>query len=211
MYIGTTTHVILDDVPLAEVLQRMRDTGFEGGELSLIHLRQFMEADSPERAAEQTRELAEELGLQLPQSHLTMADIACLDDAQRETEIAAIAREIELSALAGVQIGVLHPSGGMPATLEEHQRVKESRIDSLQRACEIAAEHDFTIAIENTYDPHGDTTPAMGRRRFGAVIPEPHEISTRWMPTTLGSASTPATRTCSDCRWVRPSASAATG
>jgi sugar phosphate isomerase/epimerase len=154
----------------------MKDTGFEGGELSLIHLRQFMEADSPERAAEQTRELAEQLGLQLPQSHLTMADIACLDDAQREAEISAIEREIELSALAGVQIGVLHPSGGMPATLEEHQRVKEVRIESLRRTCEIAAEHDFTIALENTYDPHGDTTSAMGRRRFGAVIPELYEV-----------------------------------
>lgn len=176
MYIGATTHILLDDMPLPEVLRRMADVGFKGGELSLIHLRQFIDSDNPEAAAECTRELADEIGLLLPQSHLTMADIACLDEAQREAELTAIAREIELSALVGVEIGILHPGGGMPGTLDEHRRVQQIRIDSFARACEIAAEYDFAIAIENTYDPHGDATSALGRRRFGAVIPELHDV-----------------------------------
>ncbi|MFP4248394.1 MAG: sugar phosphate isomerase/epimerase family protein [Armatimonadota bacterium] len=176
MYIGATTHIILDDVPLPEVLRRMADVGFKGGELSLIHLRQFIDADSPEATAEQTRELADELGLLLPQSHLTMADIACPDSARRRAELAAIEREIELSALAGVQIGILHPGGGFPATLAEYHEVERVRIDSFTRACEIAAEHGMTIAIENTYDAHADETSAIGRRRFGAIIPDLHAV-----------------------------------
>ncbi|MFW6438342.1 MAG: sugar phosphate isomerase/epimerase family protein, partial [Armatimonadota bacterium] len=176
MYIGATTHIILDDMPLPEVLRRMADCGFEGGELSLIHLRQFEESDSPEAAAERAREIVDELGLLLPQSHLTMADIACLDEDQREAQLATIEREIQLSALAGVKIGILHPGGGFPATLAEYREIERVRIDSYARACEVAAQHDFTIAIENTYDAHGDETSAMGRRRFGAVIPDLHDV-----------------------------------
>lgn len=176
MYIGATTHILMDDIPLSEVLRRMADTGFEGGELSLNHLRQFVDSETPEADAERTRELADSLGLLLPQSHLTMADIACIDDARRQAELATIEREIELSALAGAEIGVLHPGGGFPATFAEYQEVERVRIDSYTRACEIAARYDFTIAIENTYDAHGDETSAVGRRRFGAIIPELHEV-----------------------------------
>jgi sugar phosphate isomerase/epimerase len=154
----------------------MADCGFEGGELSLIHLRQFIDSDSPEATAERTRELADELGLLLPQSHLTMADIACLDEARREAELAVVERQIEISALAGVKIGILHPGGGLPTTLAEYHEVERVRIDSFSRACEMATAHGFTIAIENTYDAHGDETSAIGRRRFGAIIPDLHAV-----------------------------------
>lgn len=176
MYIGTTTHIILDDMPLPDVLRRMADTGFEGGELALIHLRQFIDSGAPEAAAEVMRETTAELGLKIPQVHLSVAAMGSLDDDEREADFARMEREIEISALAGIQIGVLHPVGGLPTTLDEYHRVEQVRIASFQRACEIAAEHDFTIAIENTYDPHADETSAVGRRRFGAIIPELHEV-----------------------------------
>jgi sugar phosphate isomerase/epimerase len=98
------------------------------------------------------------------------------DDEKREAELAWMEREIELAALAGVGIGVLHPVGGLPDTLAEYRRIEQIRIDSFARACETAAEHDFTIAIENTYDPHADETSAVGRRRFGASVPELHSV-----------------------------------
>ena len=176
MYIGATTHIILDDVPLPEVLRRMADAGFEGGELALAHLRRFIDSDAPEAAAEQTRAVCEDLDLPLPQVHLSVAEMGSLDDQQRKADFATMEREIELSALAGVEIGVLHPVGGMPATLAEYREVEHVRIDSFRRACEIATKHDFTIAIENTYDPHANETSAVGRRRFGAIIPELHQV-----------------------------------
>jgi sugar phosphate isomerase/epimerase len=64
----------------------------------------------------------------------------------------------------------------MPETLAEYREVERVRVESFARACAIAAEHDFSIAIENTYDAHGEETSALGRRRFGAVIPELHSV-----------------------------------
>ncbi len=175
MYIGATSHIILD-IPAVEVLPHMADAGFRGGELSLIHLREFLAADSPEAAAEQFRATCEALALQIPQVHLSVAAMGTLDADKREADFATMAREIEISALAGVQIGVLHPMGGWAATLAEQREVDRLRVADFARACEIAAEHDFTIAIENTYDAHGDEHSALGRRRFGAVIPELHSV-----------------------------------
>ncbi len=175
MYLGATTHVLLER-PLTEVLQRMADVGFEGGELSLLHLREMMDSDSPEAAAEELREAAEDLDFGMPQVHLSVAEMGALDAEQRAADFARMEREIELSALAGVQIGILHPVGGLPDTLDEYREVEQVRIDSFARACEIAGKYDFSIAIENTYDPHGDETSAVGRRRFGAIIPELHRV-----------------------------------
>ncbi|MGI5818266.1 MAG: sugar phosphate isomerase/epimerase family protein [Armatimonadota bacterium] len=176
MYIGATTHILLDEIPLPEVLRRMADAGFEGGELALRHLRRFIESDNPEASAEEARATAEALGMPLPQVHLSVAEMGSLDPEKRQADLALMEREIELSALAGVQIGILHPVGGFPATLAEYREVERVRIDSFARACEIAAEHDFTIAIENTYDAHGSETSAVGRRRFGAIIPDLHAV-----------------------------------
>lgn len=175
MYIGTTTHIIVD-VPLTEVLHRMADAGFEGGELSLLHLRQMIDSGRPEAAAEETRRTAAQLRLPLPQVHLGVAAMGSLDEEQREADFATMEQEIAVSARAGVEIGVLHPVGGMPATLEEYREVERVRIESFARACDLAAQYDFAIAIENTYDPHGDETSAVGRRRFGAIIPELHSV-----------------------------------
>lgn len=175
MYIGATTHIMLD-LPAIEVLRQMADAGFEGGELALTHLREFMAAESPETAAEQFREACERLSLSMPQVHLSVAAMGTLDEEKREADFANMRREIELSALAGVQIGVLHPMGGWASTLAEYREIERLRVEDFARACEIAARYDFTIAIENTYDAHGDESSAMGRRRFGAVIPELHAV-----------------------------------
>ena len=114
--------------------------------------------------------------MRIPQVHLSVAKMGSLDEEQLSADLARMEREIELSALAGIEIGVLHPVGGFPATLAEYRRVQQIRIDSFSRACEIAASHDCRIAIENTYDPHGDETSAIGRRRFGATIIDLHQV-----------------------------------
>ena len=175
MDIGATTHIIIE-LPAVEVLPYMTEAGFRGGELALVHLRQFAEAPHPQRTAEQFRVRCDELGLQIPQVHLSVAAMGTLDADQREADFARMRREIELSALAGVRIGVLHPVGGWPTTLAEQREIERLRIEDFARACEIAAEHEFTIAIENTYDAHGDERSAMGRRRFGSLIPELHSV-----------------------------------
>ena len=92
MYVGATTHVLLDEMPLPEVLRRMLDAGFEGGELSLIHLREIFDADRPEAAAEQLRATCEDLDFPLPQVHLSVAAMGTLDAEKRENDLAWMER-----------------------------------------------------------------------------------------------------------------------
>lgn len=175
MYIGATTHILMD-LPLPECLRAMADMGWDGGELSLIHLREIAAAPQPEAAADETGALIAELGLRIPQVHFEVAAMGSLDESKRAADLALVERHLELCARMGITCGVLHPVGGMPATLEDYRAVQRARIDSFARAAEFAARHNFSIAIENTYDPRGNETSAVGCRRFGAAIPELLEV-----------------------------------
>jgi len=175
MYIGATSHVLMD-AGLEGSLRGMARIGFEGVELALPHLREVANADRPEAEAERIGGLVAELGMRMPQVHFEVAAMGSLDDAQRDSDLALVERHLALCARMGITVGVLHPVGGMPADLDEHRRVARTRIDSFARVTEFAAGRGFSIAIENTYDPHGDETSAMGRRRFGSVVPELLEV-----------------------------------
>lgn len=175
MYLGATTHLLMD-LPFADGLRAMAEMGWDGGELALTHLREIAAAPDPEARAEEIGALIAELGLRVPQVHFEVAAMGSLDAAQRDADLTLCERHLALCARIGITCGVLHPVGGMPATLDEYRAVEQARIDSFARVCEFAAPHGFRIAIENTYDPHGDETSAMGRRRFGSVIPDLLEV-----------------------------------
>lgn len=175
MYIGATTHLLMD-LPFADGLRAMAEMGWEGGELAVIHLREIAAAERPEAAAEEAGALIAELGLRVPQVHFEVAAMGSLDEAQRDADLTLCERHLELCARMGITCGVLHPVGGMPATLDEHRAVERARVESFARVCAFAARHGFRIAIENTYDPHGSEISAMGRRRFGSVIPDLLEV-----------------------------------
>ncbi len=175
MYTGAPSHVLMD-AGLEGSLRAMAEMGWEGGELSLTHLREIAGADDPDAAADEVGALIGELGLRVPQVHLEVAAMGSLDDAQREADLAMVERHIKLCRRMGMAVGVLHPVGGMPATLAEYRRVGQVRIESFARMAEFGAQHGFSIAIENTMDTRGDEMSAMGRRLFGAIIPELHEV-----------------------------------
>ncbi len=175
MYIGATSHVLMD-AGLEGSLRAMARMGWEGVELALPHLREIANADRPEAEAERIGALVAELGMRMPQVHFEVAEMGSLDAEKRNADLTLVERHLELCVRMGIEVGVLHPVGGMPADLDEYARVAQTRIDSFARVVEFAAGRGFSIAIENTYDPHGDETSAMGRRRFGSVIPDLLEV-----------------------------------
>ncbi len=175
MYITVST-AVLDGVTPLESLRIIAETGFEGAELSLPHLLAVADSAEPEAQAEELRAAVDDLGLRMPQVHLTVAAVGSHDDEKRQADLATVERHILLCSRMGIRVGVLHPVGGMPPTLAEYRLTEQVRIDSFARLAEFAARHQFVIAIENTMDPRGEETSAMGRRRFGSVIPELHGV-----------------------------------
>ncbi len=170
MYIGATSHVLMD-AGLEGSLRAMARMGWEGVELALPHLREIANADRPEAEAERIGALVAELGMRMPQVHFEVAEMGSLDAEKRNADLTLVERHLELCVRMGIEVGILHPVGGMPADLDEYARVAQTRIDSFARVVEFAAGRGFSIAIENTYDPHGE-----GRRRFGSVIPDLLEV-----------------------------------
>ncbi|MGD9496089.1 MAG: sugar phosphate isomerase/epimerase family protein [Armatimonadota bacterium] len=175
MYIGATSHVLMD-AGLEGSLRGMARVGFTGVELALPHLREIAGSERPEAEAERIGALVAELGMRMPQVHFEVAAMGSLDDARRDADLALVERHMHLCLRMGITVGVLHPEGGMPATLEEYRAVGHRRIDSFARLSELAAQRGFNIAIENTFDAQGDQRSAVGRRRFGSVIPELLEV-----------------------------------
>ncbi|MGC9319000.1 MAG: sugar phosphate isomerase/epimerase family protein [Armatimonadota bacterium] len=168
---------ILIELPPVEAVRSLAGIGWEAFELSTEHLEMVADAASPEAAADELAAAVDDLGVTMPQAHLLIsADVASLDEKRRESDLARVEQHIALCRRIGVEVGVIHPGGGQPATWEEWQRQAELRVDGFRRLAECAAGHDFRLAVEDTMDSGGGTSAAMGRRRYGAVIPELHEL-----------------------------------
>ena len=176
MYPGATTHH-LPDLPLADELRIFAEIGWEGVELSTGRLAEIVDAPSPEEAAEAARTAAEQAGLKMPQVHLLMsANLATADDDRREADLTRCMREVELASLMGIQVGVVHPGGDRPPSLAGVEAERARRVQSFARLCGHAAALGFSIAVENTYDSPPPEGAAYGRRRYGSIITELHEL-----------------------------------
>ncbi len=176
MYPGVTMHH-LSDLPAAEELRVFAEMGWQGVEMSCGRIAEIVKAENPEKAADDFRAAAADVGLQTPQVHLLMgANLATADDARREADLATAMREAELAARAGVEIGVIHPAGDRPDTLAELDAEEARRIQTFARLVAHTAQFGMSIAVENTYDGKLEGTAAHGERRFGSIIPELHGL-----------------------------------
>lgn len=168
---------IVVELPPLEAIRALAEIGWPGLELSTEHLVNVAEAPEPERLADEVRALVDGLGLIMPQAHLLLqANVATADDAARERDLAIVMRQIELCQRMGIEVGVIHPGGDRPATLEEERTERARRVESFTRLADHAARHDLSLAIENLCDAPRATRGALGQRTYGAVIPELHEL-----------------------------------
>ncbi len=170
------TAIVVELSPV-EAVRSLADIGWEAFELSTEHLVMIADAAIPEQAADELREVVEELGVAMPQAHLLIsANVATADDEARQRDIAAVMRQIELCARMGIEVGVIHPGGDRPATLVDQHKEEGRRIESFAQLSVHAGERGVALAVENMNDAKAGATGALGRRTFGATIPELHEL-----------------------------------
>ena len=176
MYAGQWTSILVEQQP-AEAIRTIAEVGFPGVELSTEHINMIADADDPFATADQVRATVEELGIKMPQVHLTISlNVADLDAEARQAAVEVAERDIELCARMGIENGVIHPGGGQRdslAALDEERRV---RVEAFKRLAAYAGERNFCIAIENVADGARAAAGALGQRRYGAVIPELLEL-----------------------------------
>jgi sugar phosphate isomerase/epimerase len=168
---------IVVELPPLEAIRALAEIGWPGLELSTEHLVMVAEAPEPERLAEEVRALVDDLGVAMPQAHLLIsANVAAADDAARERDLTTVMRQIELCRRMGIEVGVIHPGGERPATLEAERAERARRVESFARLAGHAARHNVALAIENVSDAARATRGALGQRTYGATIPELHEL-----------------------------------
>ncbi len=170
------TAIIVELSP-TEAVRALAGIGWEAFELSTEHLVMVADADAPEQAADELRDLADKLGVAIPQAHLLIhANVAAADDEARERDLATVMRQIVLCERIGIKVGVIHPGGERPATLDAERAERARRVESFARLAGHAALHGFALAVENMNDAARATRGALGQRSFGATIPELHEL-----------------------------------
>jgi sugar phosphate isomerase/epimerase len=157
-----------------DAVRRMVDLGWRCFELSTEHIAAIRDAEQPQTRAEAIRSLLEDLGAEMPQAHgWISADFASLDEARREADLAKALAELECCHWLGIGCMVLHPGGGGARRARDQQRQMALRLQSFTRLAGRAADLSVSIAVENTMDGGWGF---LGRRQFGSVIPELHEL-----------------------------------
>ncbi len=168
---------IVVELPPVEAIRRLAEVGWPALELSTEHLVQVAEADEPERMADEVRGVVEELDIAMPQAHLFLsANVATAEDEARERDVTTVMRQIDLCERMGVRVGVIHPGGDRPALLQDELLERARRVESFARLADHAQQHGFSLAVEDMTDAARGGRSALGQRRFGAIIPELHEL-----------------------------------
>ncbi|NLO07217.1 MAG: sugar phosphate isomerase/epimerase [candidate division WS1 bacterium] len=176
MLLSMWTSILVELKPV-DAIRALADLGWPALEFSTEHLVNVEQADDPEAAANEVREVVEELGLFMSQAHLLLGgNVAAADDEVRERDLATFERHIDLCARMGVEVGVIHPGGDRPATLEEERAERARRIEGFSRLAGFAAERGFALAVENMCDRERAARGALGQRTYGSTIPELHEL-----------------------------------
>ena len=176
MKLSMWTSILVELTP-ADACAALAKQGWEGLELSTEHIVAIDDAPDPQAAADEVRAVVDASPAEMPQVHLLIsANVVAVDDEQRARDMATVKRHVALSASMGVRVGVIHPGGERPATFAEELAERERRVASFQELADHAAEHNFSLAIENMADAVRNSPSAVGQRRFGANIEELHGL-----------------------------------
>ena len=151
MRISMWSSLFIEDEPEA-MLAKLASCGYRHLELSFEHAFAMLRRPGPvARTAEAFVARAAELGLAIPQAHLSFAyNPLAVDPARRAADLDSLKREIELYIRLGVKAAVLHVGGAWAVKAGwSAEQVDEVRTASLQALCAAAAGSDLRLALEN--------------------------------------------------------------
>jgi sugar phosphate isomerase/epimerase len=153
--------------PLDEALRLLHAGGWKTFEVSDEHLEQLDKAADAAAQIEAARQVASELGLQMPQAHAFLAaDVAHPDEAHRRADVEHLRRHFDLAARLGAQWIALHPGGAAGYTSRaERAQIVKLNVEAYRRLGDHAASRGLRLGIENMMDGRD----LKGRRRFGAA------------------------------------------
>jgi len=180
-----------------DALKRIAQIGFPAVELSTEHLCVLRDAPGAETRLVAFRSLAEDLGLQMDQAHITISvDVASMDEPRRRADQEIVLQDIGVLSKLGIHSGVLHPGGGATlddwATVEAHNTV---RVEAISRLADAARDAGIRLALENgvhTFGPHrlpawvGSTAGVrelieqIGSPALGICVDTGHAILEHW-------------------------------
>lgn len=174
---------IFCELPVADAFRTLHGYGWRTLEIGFEHIVEIENSKQPDRAIEQTRKCAAELGLSTPQAHgLLGARIGTPDPEEQKTAVARLRRHLEIAAALGVKTIVMHPDG-YRRSMEwpELQRVRKLNVDSFRSLGDSAGERGIRIGLENLMCP-GASTPvemldlidAIGHPAIGITFDTSH-------------------------------------
>lgn len=151
MMICSTTGFLADHYGEERALQMLRDAGFDAADLSLLSMEKNPRwmGENYKEEAQKLGEYAKELGIPFVQSHAPYR----FDWSHRdlETELfPLIYRSVEIAALAGVKLMVIHPIHHTPYFGHEEE-LFETNMAYYKRFLPLCEQYGIRICVENMW------------------------------------------------------------
>ncbi len=139
--------------PIMDSIRRIHKAGFRDVDLNFAWTRRRQTElyfDNWRDWIKQCKELLEELGMTVSQSHAPFYNVIDPAYPYREEEEEMVRRSILASAELGAGIVVIH--GGSVPYRADYKKNKIENMEYFKPHLELAAKHGVTIAIENLFD-----------------------------------------------------------
>ncbi|MFR1832754.1 MAG: sugar phosphate isomerase/epimerase family protein [Lachnospiraceae bacterium] len=139
--------------PVMDSIRRIYKAGFRDVDLNFAWTRRRQTElyfDNWRDWIKQCKELIEDLGMTVSQSHAPFYNVIDPAYSYREEEEEMVRRSIIASGELGAKIMVIH--GGSLTNCPDYKKNKMENMEYFKPHLEFAAEHGVTIAIENLFD-----------------------------------------------------------
>ena len=170
MNVSTSTGAICNKIGLRNAIQVLKDAGFDCFDLSLCspipEIQDLFTADNFQELAKTIRSWADEIGIPCNQTHAPFP--TSRGDESDEEIFQALVRSIEISAIMGAKVTVVHPKQHL--YYADHQRdLFPMNVEFYKRLMPYAEKFGVKVATEN-----------MWQANNGSQIPSDSVCSRAW-------------------------------
>ncbi len=170
MRVSCPTKILDEKFSLRDTIRLLKDAGFDCFDLSMYssseEIKQLLSAEDYVQQAQQLRRFAEELGITCNQTHTPFP--TSLGDGKDEDRFETQLRALEISAIMGASIAVVHPIQHL--NYADHQReLFPMNVAFYKRLIPYAEKFGIKIATEN-----------MWQTNNGSQVPSDSVCSRSW-------------------------------